>query len=513
MRKFWTSRSGFERALLLIFVLTIPFIHPSVFSDGRGYYAYLRSPLIDHNLRFAGDWNSPPLTELRDCTVCSARAKQYWNHPANQLLLIHPGTTIYVNPITKTGYLPNFYTVGPAILWAPFVAVAHLAVLGADALGLHIPPDGHSWPYVAALSFATAIYGFLGLYFSFQLAKSFVKERWAFWATLGIWFGSSLPTAMYLEPSWSHTHSAFCVAWFLWYWHRTRAARTWKQWLAMGLIAGLMMDVYLANGVFLLAPAVDCVADYWRSRQSPRLLWEQFRSHLIFAASCIVAFSPMLITRRIIFGNALTLGMYANVPWNWKTPVFWAVLFSAKHGVFICTPILLLAVLGLFAVCRTDFSVGTTLLLLAGAFYCLISVYPWWDGVYSFGNRFFISLTPIFIVGLAAAFSWAARLWTDSKTAVRRLAPLTVLLILWNFGLIYQWSHYLFFPEGVGDVSWSEVVYNQFRVVPEQLLREASHKFSQSRLAHDPDNGNEKKGNAENEYRPALASPVNRKAS
>jgi hypothetical protein len=509
MWQFWTSRSGFERALLLIFVLTIPFIHPSVSSDGRGYYAYLRSTLIDHNLRFAGDWNSPPVTELRDCTVCSAAAKQYWNHPANQLLLMHLGTHIYVNPIVKTGYLPNFYAVGPAILWFPFVAVTHLAVLGGDYLGLNVPADGHSWPYVAALSFATALYGFLGLYFSFELAKSYVKERWAFWATLGIWFASSLPTAMYLEPSWSHAHSAFCAAWFLWYWHRTRASRTWKQWVVLGLIGGLMMDVYLANGIFLLAPASDCVVAYARSWRAPKLLWQHLQLHLLFAACGVIAFSPMLITRQILFGNAFALGMYAKAPWNWKAPVFWAVLFSAKHGAFICTPILLLALLGLFALCRVDFSTGATCLLVAGAFYCLISVCPWWDGSYSFGNRYFISLTPVFVLGLAAGLSWAARLWVDSNTAVRRLAPLTVLLIVWNLGLVYQWSHYLFSPEGVGDVSWSDVVYNQFRVVPEQLLRGVSRKFSQSRLAHDPPKGSGESG----EYRPALVSSVNQTAS
>ena len=92
--------------------------------------------------------------------------------------------------------------------------------------------------------------------------------------------------------------------------------------------------------------------------------------------------------------------------------------------------------------------------------------------MYSFGNRFFISLTPVFVLGLAAAFSWAASLWGDSRAAARRLVPITALLILWNFGLVYQWSHFLFFPEGVGQVSWTEVIYNQFRVVPRDVFND-----------------------------------------
>ncbi|HVB55797.1 MAG TPA: glycosyltransferase family 39 protein [Candidatus Acidoferrales bacterium] len=473
-------RSHFEKILIALFFLSLPFIHASVFSDGRGYYAYLRSPLIDHNLSFTTDWNSPPLKALHECKACPSSAKQYWNHPANGLLVFNLNGHFYANPITKTGHLPNFYTVGPAILWSPFVVAAHLAVLVADRLGSRIAPDGHSWPYVAALSGATALYGFLGIYLSFQLAKSYVEERWAFWGVLGIWFASSLPMSMYLEPSWSHTHSAFCVSLFLWYWHRTLSRRTWKQWLVLGLLSGLMVDVYLANAIFVLAPALECVKVYsqaWRVRWSDaQFLWKNLQFHLLFAAGAFVAFLPMLITREIVFGNPFTLGMYANVPWNWRSPAFRAVLFSAGHGIFVCTPILLLAVLGLFVLWHLDPRVGGTCLIMTGAFYCLISVYPWWTGVYSFGNRFFISLTPVFVLGLAAAFSWIARLWGDSRVAARRLAPLTMLLILWNFGLLYQWSHFLFFPDGVEPVSWSEVLYNQFRVVPQQILSDMSTK-------------------------------------
>ena len=486
MLHFWKSHSRFEKTLFALFLLTLPFVRPSLLSDGKGYYAYLRSPLIDHNLRFASDWNDPPVKELAHCKACPAVARQYWDNPANSILFFYLDGRIYPNPITKTGHLPNFYSVGPAILWLPFVGPTHLAVLAANRLGFRIPADGHSWPYIVSLSLGTAFYGFLGLYLSFQLAKNFVEERWAFWATLGIWFASSLPSAMYLEPSWSHTHSAFCVSLFLWYWHRTRTDRTPKQWLVFGLISGLMLDVYLANGIFLLAPALDCLVAYSRTWRTPRLLRKNLQSHLLFAAAVILAFSPMLITRQIVFGNPFTFGMYGNVPWNWSSPNFRAVLFSPKQGIFVCTPILLLAVLGLVALWRLDRSMGRTCALLAVAFYALISVYPWWHGVFSFGNRFFISLTPIFVLGLAAMFSWASRFWADSGTAARRLVPLTVLLILWNIGLMYQWSTYLFFPEGVGEVSWSEVLDNQIRVVPVRIFHDLSAKFSLSALKAAP---------------------------
>ncbi len=472
MRRFWKFRSRYEKILVVLFVLTMPFVHARVRWDGIGYYAYLRSLLIDHNLQFAGDWNRPPEKMFYECRACTGDAKQYWNNPANELLFVFLNGHFYVNPITKTGHLPNFYTVGPAILWAPFVVPAHLAVLAADRLGAHIAPDGHSWPYLAALATGTAVYGFLSIYLSFLLAKKYVEERWAFWAALGIWFASSLPVYMYMDPSWSHAHSAFCTALFLWYWHRTRESRTARQWAVLGLIAGLMTEVYFANAIFFIAPAWDCLAAYaraWRARRSdPRAFWANARLHLLFAASALVAFLPMLIAREIIYGSPFAAGMYAHVLWNWRSPVFRKLLFSPEHGIFVWTPVLLLAALGLLALWSLDRAMARVCLLIALAFYGLISVYPWWYGTLSYGNRMFVSLTPVFVLGLAAAFAWAARLWGDSRVAARRLVPITALLILWNLGLIYQWSMHLLPTPGV--IQWNEVLYNQVRVVPQRVF-------------------------------------------
>ena len=39
-----------------VFVVTLPLVNPLAHGDGIGYYAYLRVPLIQHNLRFEEDW-------------------------------------------------------------------------------------------------------------------------------------------------------------------------------------------------------------------------------------------------------------------------------------------------------------------------------------------------------------------------------------------------------------------------------------------------------------------------
>src|SRR5207253_4454468 len=133
----------------------------------------------------------------------------------------------------------------------PFLLVTHLIVLSVNHLGVHISANGYSRPYLVAMAVATASYGFAGLYLAFGLARRYVEERWAFLATLGVWFASSLPVYMYFNPSWAHAHCVFAVGLYLWYWHRTREDRTLRQWLILGLISGLMLDVYYPNAALL----------------------------------------------------------------------------------------------------------------------------------------------------------------------------------------------------------------------------------------------------------------------
>jgi hypothetical protein len=453
--RLWRSLSNYERALFLLFVLSLPFLHSYVAGDGAGFYAYVRSPLIDHNFSFSSDWENP----------------------TRELQLLFLRDHFVENPITKTGHLPNYYPVGPAILWSPFLIVAHLAVLLSIRLGAHIPADGHSWPYMLAMGSATVLYGFAGLYLSFAVARRFVAERWAFWATLGIWFGTPLPVFMYLCPSWPHTHSIFVNALFLWYWLRTRRTRTPRQWLLLGLLSGLMIEVYYPNIVFLLAPAYEAVAEYadaWKKRfQDTHALLESVKGHALWAAAFLVALLPTFVTREIVFGSPFSLGPYSL--WNWKSPAFGPVLFSTDHGLLVFAPIVALSLVGLFCLCKYQVALGAICVSIAAAFYCMIAVYPWWNGVFGLGNRYFLSLTPLFILGLAYAFGLGERLWKTERAAALRLVPLTLILVTWNLGLLYQWKTHLM--PWYTKVYWDEVLYNQFRVVPGQALHDLSEKL------------------------------------
>ncbi|MFZ3216195.1 MAG: hypothetical protein WA192_09065 [Candidatus Acidiferrales bacterium] len=442
----------YEKILLLLFILTIPLSNPWVRGDGVGYYAYARSLLIEHRLDFAKDWmhGNQSFTMGRLDAAGHVLPEEY----------------------TSTGHIANLWAIGPSLLWLPFLAVTHAGVLLCDRLGAHVTADGFSAPYVVTMAFATALYGFLGLLLSFSIARKYFDERWAFLATIGIWWASSLPVYMYFNPSWSHAHSAFAAALFLWYWQRTRDERTAPQWILLGLLSGLLVDVYYPNGTLLSIPLLEGVAAYWNRLRAPApadpAVARLFLRHVIYIAAFFAALLPTLISRRIIFGSSLQTGYTPMGGWAWKSPAFWSVLFSSDHGMLSWTPILILALAGLVLFRRVDKPFASYAIVACLALYAVISVYPDWDGTSSFGNRFFISLTPLFVLGLAALFSRLAQWWPERGAAVLATS-LTALLIVWNLGLVFQWGTHLI--PARGPISWRGAAYNQVAVVPGEAAR------------------------------------------
>src|SRR3984957_16287339 len=266
-------------------------INPWVRGDGVGYYAFARAALIQHNLDFTADYNAAN-SSFRD-----ARIDENGNP----------------KPIfrTATNHLEIHFTVGPAILWAPFLVVAHAGVLIARAFGANVAADGFSAPYRFAMALGTAVYAFLGLLLAMRLAAKYVGERWALLATVAIWWASSLPVYMYFNPSGSHAHSAFVVALFLWYWHETRETRSTKQWIVLAAIAGLMLNVYYSNAMVLAVFVVEAVPQYLaalRGKQSPELevgpsFLQLVTHHALFAIVMIACLLPTFVSRYVIYGN------------------------------------------------------------------------------------------------------------------------------------------------------------------------------------------------------------------
>jgi hypothetical protein len=442
---------NYERILILLFLVTLPLVNPWVRGDGVGYYAYARAPLIEHSLDFTHDYQQANERFREGRLDAAGNVKPDFR--------------------TRTGHLDNHFTVGPAILWSPFLLLAHGGVLLARALGASVPADGFSTPYRYAMAFGTCLYGFLGLLLAFRLTRKYLGPTFAFVATLAIWWATPLPVYMYFNPSWSHAHSAFAVALFLWYWDATREQRTLTGWLTLGLIAGLMLDVYYANLMVLSALLVESLGQYAQMFRTGRSatpdFWKLLGRHFLFGLVVCLTLIPTFISRWIVYGGPLETGYLSLRDFFWTSPAFFDVLFSANHGLLAWNPILIFSILGMVLFAFNCPRVGVPLLTALGAFYLFITLYPDWAGISSFGNRFFVSMTALFILGLACAFGRFVALFPRPRIALGIASGLLACFIVWNLGLIYQWGTHLI--PARGPISFREAAYNQFHVVPRQV--------------------------------------------
>ncbi len=129
------------------------------------------------------------------------------------------------------------------------------------SFGSNVAADGFSRPYIAAIAYGSAIYGFAALLLSAYAASRIVGGgtglRPCLAAVIAVWLGTPLLFYMYIAPGFSHACSAFAVAAFVVAWLRVRRDWSWPGVAALGALAALMgmvreQDVFIAVG-----PALD----------------------------------------------------------------------------------------------------------------------------------------------------------------------------------------------------------------------------------------------------------------
>jgi len=297
---------------------------------------------------------------------------------------------------------------------------------------------------------------------------------------------------MYFNPSWSHAHSVFVVALFLWFWDDTRESRSTSQWLVLGLIVGLMLDVYYVNFMIVAVLVVEAASQYGEiirfGSSNSSSLSQLVTRHILFSLVVFVVIIPTFVSRWIVYGGPFETGYYPIRDFLWSSPVFLSVLFSSNHGLLAWTPLIAFAILGLLLFAIRFSMLGVPFLTALLAFYLFISVYPDWAGISSYGNRFFLSLTPLFILGLAYLLERLAALLRQQRIALAVSASVLACFIIWNLGLIYQWGTHLI--PARGPISFKEATYNQFCVVPGQLTSHLrSYFFKRSDLMRQIEQG------------------------
>jgi hypothetical protein len=436
------------RLLILIFLVSLPAVTPRIYaSDEIQYFAYLRSLWFDRDLAFENEYR-----HFYDAGV--ARSAGFHE--------------TFLERTTETGRRINFGTIGCALLWAPFYAAGDLAAHAMRAAGRDVAVDGYSTPYVAAVSYASATYGLLALLLSAAVVER-LSRSWPALANRGapaalaVWLGTPLLFYMYVAPPMSHAVSAFSVAAFILCWLSIRESWRPGQMAALGGLAALMAMVREQDAFFVAGPLLDFVWTTLASRDG-RLV-RRMAAALAGVAAGVLAYLPQAAAYVVLDGHVGPSRLVAR-KMSWTAPHALEVLASPAHGFLVWTPLAAAGLAGLLVLTRRlgpeARCVGPALLVMA-----LLQVYVGgsvesWTVAGAFGQRRFVSLTSILVVGIASVLAATRPVrWRRGATFV-----LLLLATWWNVALIAQ------FGAGMMDRQRLEpgsIAYNTFVVVPRAL--------------------------------------------
>jgi hypothetical protein len=375
-------------------------------SDGFYYFAYLRSIAFDRDVNFMNDYR-----------------------------MLGLGDKTYLFQPTRTGHAESAWTIGPAILWAPFFATGHLVATRLQAAGAAVSTDGTSFPYRQAVCIGSLFYGLLGCWFAYRFTRSFFPAHLAAAAVALTMSGSFMIWYLVKEPSMTHAASMACVAGFTWMWAATRDRRSLTAWAVLGLLAGLMALVRWQNALFALLPAIDALQSLVRAGRAGdrRALRDAAAGSAAFLVCAIIGFLPQMLAWKSIYGSLIARSP-VGPEIRWTDPHLVDILWSARNGLFTTTPILYLAAIGLaaFALARPAIglpAIAVTLVMI----YFNACIQDWW-GSAGFGGRRFDGVIPIFCLGLAAFVDNAAMVVRRHATAA--ITAVLALVAIWNLALM-----------------------------------------------------------------------------
>lgn len=389
--------------ILCATLLSIILLKPTwvIGSDGFGYYGYVRSILFDGDLDFNNEFS-------------------FFDDSFNTSTIED-----WKTPIGKSG---NPFSVGPSVLWSPFIIIAEI-IQNNFNLDDPYPLPGYSSSFQILLSLSTIFYTIVGLILIFISLKKVFKKSISWWSTILIVGVSPLPYYLIYEPSMSHGLTIFSSS-LLFYLSiiliKEDNIRN-KILIYTGLAIGLIFIIRWQDIIFAIIPAAIIIQKYLKIKNFT-IATKQFIKHLpLILIPFLIIASIQLLTWKHLYGSCIAIPQGSSF-FNLSNPSLWNFIFSGYHGMLIIHPLLILTIVGLFLAFKKYKLLSSVLLIaLALQIYLNAGLYDWYGGG-SFGARRMISSLPIFAFGLAFLLN------SITKNRIK----IFLISILFSIGIIFN---------------------------------------------------------------------------
>ncbi len=347
--------------------------------DVSGYYLYLPAVFIYH--------------DITNLTWWGTIEQKYQPGPGMGQAFKHPG-----------GHFVMKYPMGQALQFLPWFTVAHLL---AGPLGFE--PDGFSKPYQVGIGLGSLIIALLGLWLLRRIMLQYFSDQVTALVLICMGIGSN-----YLEyagitgamtHNWLFTLNCLLILASI----RFHQTPTYATAAVIGLLVGWATITRPTELVSVVIPLLWGVGSLSQLKVRMSLFRKEWLKLTLagVVAAAIIFLQPLYW--KYATGEWIVYS-YEEQGFTWFPPHIEDVLWSAKAGWLVYSPIMAFAIIGLFLLRKQLPAVFPSV-----AIYCLTALYItsawdiWWYGG-SLGQRAIVQAYPLWAFGLGAFWIWASQI-------------------------------------------------------------------------------------------------------
>jgi hypothetical protein len=390
--------------IILITLLTISFKYnlwneSKLNIDAPSYYGYLPAIFIYHDVHLEFVTQDPQVFKDKIW---------FYRIGENQRVLKHP--------------------LGLALVLSPFFHLAHVTAILTGQ-----PTDGFSLLYQNFVMVGVWVYLILGLFLLRKFLLEFFSDKHVALSLIAIIIGTNFLWYSSFEPLMSHsvTFSIFCILNYF-----------FCRWIKSGILKYLLVTAICFAIVVLLRPLNILSLIYFLIvafgmkggfKELCRFLKSRMKSILLASVVFLFLVSLQFIYWKLATGQWF-YNTYIGERFLFNKPEVFSTLFGFRKGLFIYTPILLFAVVGmiyLFKTMRGQFWAITLTITIV-----VFVLSSWWDWSYgiSWGIRPLVDYYAFLALPIAAAFAFLDKGWM-------RIAKYFFLVIFISLNLFQTWQY------------------------------------------------------------------------
>lgn len=357
---------------------------------------------------------------------------------------INPNHEAFTNQVGEHAVIKYF--VGLPLLWSPFVLIAYLFDTSRQ--------NPYDFCYSIAISIAALFYLIIGLFALIKLLKALKFDEKVISISLYIiFFGTNLSYYALVESSMSHVYSFSLISVFIYCLYRFFSVNETKWLVFASLVFGFMILLRPINVISIVLIFVFITS----FRELKKLLTFIFLNPKMLLVLILLVLMPLLI--QLLFWrlqtNQFVVWPYSGEGFYFSHPHLLSYLFSFRKGLFVYTPLIVLAMLAFPSMYLKNRFHTISLFFVALFLFYVIS--SWWNWSYgdSFGARAAIDFYLLFVFLLAVV----------TQEFVKSKKGFVVFLLIVMLGVGYNGLKSYQYYTGIlskFDMNWNKFSYTFF---------------------------------------------------